>query len=123
MKIWVFGNADLAEDALPIRMLPSLKKAFPKITFIIQDPLDEWDIPEKLLIIDTVKGLTRVERFGTLDAFSAAPRVTMHDFDLYTQLAMLKKLGKLPSTTIFGIPLDLNEDEAVRQLGLLLRQL
>lgn len=123
MEIWVFGNPDLAEDALPIRILPELRRAVPEHTFIIKDPLDEWVIPRELYIIDTVKGISRVERFDTLDAFAAAPRVSMHDFDLHTQLAMLDKLGKLPRTVIFGVPPESTEEVAIIQLCEALRRL
>lgn len=123
MEIWVFGNPDLDEDALPIRILPKLRRMVPQHTFVVKDPLDEWVIPRELYIIDTVKGITRVERFDTLDAFAAAPRVSMHDFDLHTQLAMLDKLGKLPRTVIFGVPPDGTEALVISQLSEGLRRL
>lgn len=123
MEVWVFGNADLAEDSMPIELLPRLRKEFPRSTFIQQDPLDEWEMPQRLFIIDTVQGVELVSIFTSLDAFQNAPHVTMHDFDLGTQLQFMKKLGKLPKELfIFGIPPQLSRDDAFSQLAGLLRQ-
>ena len=114
--MWVFGNPDLPADALPLKLLPKLKKHFPKTKFLVLDPLDEWLIPDELLIIDTVEGIDRVRVFTSLEAFSQFRRVTMHDFDLGLQLEFLKKLGKLPRFVIFGLPPKLSEKEAFDQL-------
>jgi hypothetical protein len=122
MEIWLFGNPDLNSDSLPLKILPQLKKLFPKVNFIIQDPLEEWQLPPELFIIDTVRGLEKVEIFTALEKFQPTPRVTMHDFDLGTQLNWLKKLGVLPKFTIFGIPKNISAADALKQLNYLLRQ-
>ncbi len=122
-EIWLFGNPDLPVDALPIKLLPKLKAAFPAVQFSVQDPLDEWEIPPSLTIIDTVQGLEHVQVFDSLDAFQQDRRVTMHDFDLGMQLQFLKKLGKLPSLRIIGVPPTLSEDEAFTQITAVLRHL
>jgi hypothetical protein len=122
MEIWLFGNPDLNCDCLPLKILPQLKKLFPKIDFIIQDPLEEWSLPSELFIIDTVQGLKKVEVFTTLEKFQPSPHVTMHDFDLGAQLNWLKKLGVLPKFTIFGIPENISETAALNQLNSLLQQ-
>ena len=118
MEIWIFGNPDLPEDSLPIKLLPVLQKKYPQHKFILQDPLDEWRMPEGLVIIDTIKGLGEVEVFESLEQFEKTPNITMHDYDLLTNLAFLKKLGKLPKFKIFGLPPDLGLDEALNQLKL-----
>ncbi|MFA6908445.1 MAG: hypothetical protein WC289_01010 [Patescibacteria group bacterium] len=122
MEVWVFGNADLELDALPVRILPGLKKQFPEYTFVHKDPLDEWEMHGELMIIDTVRGISAVTRFTSIDDFIDAPRVTMHDFDLGTQLKFLQKLNKLPRCTILGVPATLTEAEAIIQLQPFLRQ-
>jgi len=103
--VWLFGNPDLAQDSLPLQLKDRLVAAFPSVQFEEKDPLDEWGkIPDPLIIIDTVKGIEVVTIFHSIDEFQRAPNVTMHDFDLGTQLAFLKKLGKLPKITIIGTP-------------------
>jgi len=42
MKIFVFGNPDLAGDNIALRILPKLQKKFPLIQFIHKDPLENW---------------------------------------------------------------------------------
>ncbi|MFC1687117.1 hypothetical protein ACFL0L_00875 [Patescibacteria group bacterium] len=120
-EVWIFGNPDLPEDALPIKMVPKLKELFPDIQFILRDPLDEWDMPKKLVIIDTVKGINKVTPFTSLEHFQGVPHVTMHDFDLGSHLAFMQKLGKLPEFVIYGVPDTISEEEALSQLGSLLR--
>ena len=126
MKIFVFGNPDLAGDNMALRILPKLQKKFPLIQFIHKDPLENWTLDngepsgrrlndrqicdqesekEKIIIIDAVKGISKVTVFDGLENFTAAhKRMTMHDFDLYDELVLLQKLKKLPEVAIIGIP-------------------
>jgi Ni,Fe-hydrogenase maturation factor len=113
MIIFVFGNPDLPMDALPVRLVPKLQAKFPQHEFMVKDPNEEWDVPEKLIVIDTVKGINEVRQFDDLDSFASAPRVSMHDFDALTQLRFLQKLGKLKEVTIIGVPPDIKENEAL----------
>jgi hypothetical protein len=117
MTIYVVGNPDLPEDSLPLHILPQLQAAFPKITFETKDPNEEWDVSDELFMIDTIQGIKAVTVFHDLDQFERAPRVSMHDFDALAQLALLKKLGKLPPLTIIGVPAMLSVDQAVSQVS------
>ena len=112
MTIYVFGNPDLQEDSLPLRMIPELKKHFPRVEFEIKDPNEEWNCPETLTIIDTVKGINEVKVFDGLAEFAEAPRVTLHDFDALANLRYLQKLGKLKKITIIGVPAEMPFAEA-----------
>ncbi|MFH1111954.1 MAG: hypothetical protein V1712_02690 [Patescibacteria group bacterium] len=122
MEVWLFGNPDLNQDNLPIKLLPKLKKHFPQINFVVQDPNEEWQLPNKLYIIDTVQNLEQVKVFTSLDNFSKHSAVTLHDFDLGMQLQFLKKLGRLPPLVIFGVPMNISETKALTQLLPILRQ-
>ncbi len=99
MTIYVFGNPDIPEDSLPLRILPRLRLAFPDISFEIKDPNEEWDVPENLTVIDTAVGINGIHVFSDLETFSNTPRVSLHDFDALTQLRYLQKLGKLKKIT------------------------
>lgn len=104
-EVWVFGNPDLESDSLPLRILPELRKRFPTILFRLLDPLEDWDqIPDQLVILDTVQGIEQVMVFHSLEQFEQTPHVTMHDFDLGMKLRWLGKLGKLPPFTLIGLP-------------------
>ena len=42
--------------------------------------------------------------FDSLENFSAPPRVSLHDFDAYTNLKYLQKLGKIKKIKIIALP-------------------
>jgi ADP-heptose:LPS heptosyltransferase len=104
MRFFVFGNPDLEVDSLPIQLIPELQKEFPDITFEVLDPNEEWDVPKHMNIIDTVVGIDEITVFEDLNTFVQTPKMTCHDFDAYTNLQFLKKLGKIDSVYIIGIP-------------------
>lgn len=107
-KVFVFGNPDLEMDSLPLRMLPKLRQIFSEVEFIVQDPNEEliWGDNEMgdLVVLDTALGTTEVTVFNDLEKFISPPRVSMHDFDVFTNLRLLKKLGKIKSIKIITIP-------------------
>jgi len=117
MHIFIFGNPDLEIDSLPIQLLPDLRSKFPEHTFAVLDPNEEWNVPRDMNIIDTVVGIDTITVFDSLEVFIQAPKMTCHDFDAYTNLLFLKKLGKIDSVRILGIPPQTSKDtvlEAVR---------
>lgn len=142
MIIFVFGNQDFPQDSLPLRILPKLKKVFPKIEFRVQDPNEEWDVPEELIIIDTILDIKEITLFDNLDYFAKSPNISLHDFDALSNLLYLQKLGKIgnpvrsktPQTSadsaspnrtsngikIIGLPPTMSEEKAVTELGKIL---
>lgn len=116
MIIYIFGNPDLKIDSLPIRILPQLKNNLPHIVFQVKDPNEEWDIPEELVIIDTVLGIKNVQIFVDLAQFNATQHISLHDFDLTTQLLYLQKLGKIKKIKIIGVPPTIKKSEAIHQI-------
>lgn len=121
MTIYIFGNPDLAFDSLPLRILPKLKKRFPEIEFEALDPNEEFEVPEELVLLDTVFGIERARIFSGLQDFENSPRVSLHDFDLLSHLRYLRKLGKLRKIKIIGIPPTISEKEALEQVSAILR--
>lgn len=117
MTVYVFGNPDLPADSLPLKILPELEKKFPQARFEVKDPNEEWDVPEDLIVIDTVEGIKEVTVFDDLAKFAAVPRVTMHDFDALTNLRYLQKLGKLKKIKIIGVPPGISEAEALEVIS------
>ena len=114
MKVFVFGNPDLDFDSFPLRILPELKKRLPEIDFEIKDPNEEWGVSEsELIIIDTVVGIDKPTVFENLENFSTPPRVSAHDFDAYTNLKYLQKLGKIKKIEIIGLPSMISKDVAI----------
>lgn len=119
--VFVFGNKELEMDSLPLKILPDLRRLFPSINFEVKDPNEEWLVPEKLIMIDSVVGLDKIKIFDDLESFDTAPRLTMHDFDALSNLRYLKKLGKLKKIRIIGLPPDMEEGEAIESVSKILR--
>jgi len=58
--IYVFGNPLVKEDSLPLKLIGKLRKEFPSLEFKEFDTVE--DLTERELnIIDTVKGIKKVE--------------------------------------------------------------
>ncbi|OIP79916.1 MAG: hypothetical protein COT39_03800 [Parcubacteria group bacterium CG08_land_8_20_14_0_20_48_21] len=119
-KVFIFGNLDLPEDSLPLRLLPELQKRFSQAVFLAQDPNEEWEIPEKLIVLDTVVGIHDIRFFDDLAKFQPPPRISLHDFDAYVNLRLLQKLGKLKEIKIIGIPPMMDANEALEKVTRLL---
>jgi Ni,Fe-hydrogenase maturation factor len=117
MTVFVFGNPDLPADSLPLRILPALKKRCPGVIFKVQDPNEEWEVPEELIVIDTVLGVDEVKVFDDLEDFANTPRVSLHDFDAVTNLRYLRKLGKVRKIKIIGLPPTISEKEALDSIA------
>ncbi|KPJ85001.1 hypothetical protein AMJ57_04675 [Parcubacteria bacterium SG8_24] len=122
MRVFVFGNPEIAIDSLPLRLLPRLRRLFPQTDFVDVDPNEDWDIPEEMTVIDTVIGLGAPNVFDDLRNFERSPAVTMHDFDALAYLRLLIKLGKLQRVTVIGLPPDIDEDKAIVAITEALRQ-
>lgn len=122
MKISVFGNPDLAFDNVPLKILSRLRTRFPQVSFVVEDP-NELDLPSEevreWLIIDTVAGLPYVCEVP-LEKLIASPRVSAHDFDLGSYLALIHKIRPDMQVRIFGIPMGYDETRAFEELEKLL---
>ena len=123
MEIYVFGNPEIENDSLPLKILPELQKNFPEIKFEIKDPNEEWEIPEELTIIDTVLGIDEIKIFEDLKSFSKSPNISLHDFDVYSNLRYLEKLEHLKKIKIIGIPPIISQEKAVEEISKILKSL
>jgi len=117
MQVFVFGNPDIEIDSLPVKLLPALKETFPDVEFVALDPNEDWDVPEDMIVVDTVVNTEEVAVFDDLKAFMAAPRLTCHDFDAYANLMLMMKLGKIRTVRIVGIPPGKQPDEVLSELN------
>lgn len=123
--VYLFGNPDLAFDAVPVELFSPLVEKFPDIHFRVVDP-NELDLPEDgtdLIIIDTIDGLDH-PRFISLDEIAELKiRVTAHDFDLSSYLLLSKKLNKNIGIQIIGIPMLYEKEIAFKEIVPLLQSL
>lgn len=120
-KILVFGNPMLKIDSTPLRIMDRLKKEFPKIEFKEFDPNENLEKEGRdLIIIDTVEGIKKVMLITDIDMLQPYKLYSMHDFDLAHSLKILRKLDYIDSIKIFGVPMKIKEDDAFKQLSLLI---
>ncbi|MDO8628331.1 MAG: hypothetical protein Q7R56_01095 [Nanoarchaeota archaeon] len=114
--IYILGNPFLQEDSLPHRLLPTLKKNFPNIIFKELDPTETLPEQEHLLIIDTVINIKKPCIITDVAQLAAQPTYSLHDFDLGFNLQLMKKLGKITTFHIIGLPPTYQEQQAIDYL-------
>jgi len=118
---YVFGNPLVREDNLPLKLIGKLKKKFPSLEFKEFDTVEDLDFEKELNIIDTVKGIKKVELIEDIDKIITNKIYSMHDFDLGYNLKLLKKLKMIDKVRILGIPMKIDEEEAFRELKELIK--
>lgn len=112
MKIYVLGNPLVEGDSLAIKLVPLLEKEFPQIEFIVVDPNENFPPKNEtdLIIIDVVEGIEQPKIFGLNDLkeLRKSP-ASPHDYDLRMHLLLLKKIKKIKSVKIIGLPFNLKK--------------
>lgn len=114
MKIFVFGNCDHEKDKIAFEVMEklrnspnlSLSKRGINVEFVVVKPNEDLPFNGDVVIMDGVWGLEKVELITDIDKFSLGPKNSVHDFDLSFQLKYLKKLGKIKSVKIIGLPYE-----------------
>lgn len=108
MKVYVFGNPDFEGDILALKVAEEIKDKLKDVEFVLVNPNE--DLPfvgeKNVYILDAVQGIEKITILNEkdLDKIKLEKSVTAHDYDLSFQLKYLKKLGKLKSFTIIGLP-------------------
>jgi len=122
MKILVFGNPLVEKDSLPLKLLPLLEKEFPEIEFSEFDAAENLENQGKdLIILDAVEGIEKVTMIYDIDVIKNEKRYSLHDFDLGMTLKLLKKMKKIDSVRILGIPVNYEEKKAFEELKELIK--
>ena len=121
--IYVFGNPLVKEDSLPLKLIDKLRKEFPLLEFKEFDTVEDMELEKELNIIDTVKGIKRVELIEDIDKIITDKIYSMHDFDLGYNLKLLKKMKMIDKVRIFGIPMRISEGEAFKSLKKLIKMI
>lgn len=123
-KILVYGNPLVKEDSLPLRILPKLRKRFPKIQFTEADPTELLQADhDELWILDVAKGISDAVIINDLSLLEqpSSETVSVHDYDLGLDLALLAKLGKLEKVRIIAIPMGMEAKKALESVTQILK--
>jgi len=121
--IYVFGNPLVKEDSLPLKLIDKLRKEFPLLEFKEFDTVEDMELEKELNIIDTVKGIKRVELIEDIDKIITDKIYSMHDFDLGYNLKLSKKMKMIDKVRIFGVPMRISEREAFKSLKKLIKMI
>ena len=123
ITIYVFGNPLVKEDSLPLKLIENLRKEFPSIEFKEFDTVEDLELDKELNIIDTVKGIKKVELIEDIDKIITDKIYSMHDFDLGYNLKLFKKMKMIDKVRIFGIPSNMDEKVVFEQLKKLIKSI
>lgn len=104
MNIYCIGNAAVKGDDVPSQLVPFLQQAFPESDIHSVDPTETFTPEKHSILIDSVVGIDHVCIYSDIDAFVTSKRISVHDFDLGLHLQLLKKIHKLPTIWIIGVP-------------------
>ncbi len=55
-------------------------------------------------------------RINNIDKFAETKAISLHDFDLGLNLKLAKKMGKIKKILIIGVPPNINEEKAVKEI-------
>ncbi|MGE5661203.1 MAG: hypothetical protein ACM3X1_03040 [Ignavibacteriales bacterium] len=122
LKILVFGNTLLKNDKLPITMIEELQKEFPDLEFQEFDTVEDLHKEGRsLYILDTVEGIEHVVTITEIDQLITNKIYSVHDFDLAYNLKLLKKADMIENVMIFGIPMAMKKDQALKELKKIIR--
>ena len=113
MKIFVFGNPLVKEDAVSYAVGNELRNLGFEVEFV-NDPLSIVDQKhERIVIVDTVLGIDKV-RCVTLDEITVRGKMfSLHGFDLSNALKLLEVLGLLDDVVVIGVPSNAEPQEVV----------
>jgi hypothetical protein len=114
--VYVFGNPLVKEDSLPLKLIGRLRKKFPSLEFKEFDTAEDFELEKELNIIDTVKGIKKVELIEDIDKIITDKIYSLHDFDLGYNLKLWKKMKMIEKFRVFGVPAGMKEKEALEQL-------
>jgi Ni,Fe-hydrogenase maturation factor len=109
MKVYVFGNEDLAEDRRAFEVAKKLNGKIKDIEFVDVKPNEDVPFIDEnfVVILDVIQGIKKVIEIhdNKLDKLILPPRSSVHDFDLGFQLKYLKKINKIGKVIIIGLPM------------------
>jgi Ni,Fe-hydrogenase maturation factor len=122
-KIFVFGNPLVKEDSIALLAAKELEKKFSNFEFEQIESLNDLpEIPKELVILDCAEGIEKIEILHDLKKLRGEKKVSLHDFDLATELLLLEKIGKLKGKKIcvIAIPKKMPLKKAVNACAILL---
>ena len=105
MRVLVFGNPIAKIDSAAVKISEKLTIRMPGIKFVRFDTSEDLEKEGgDLVIMDAVVGLEKPRMVKLEELELPSNPLSLHGFDLMWNLLLLKKLGRLKSATIIGVP-------------------
>jgi Ni,Fe-hydrogenase maturation factor len=117
MKVLCFGNEFVKEDSLAKELADELK--IDGVEFIKCDSLE--GVSGDVVILDVVEGIQDVVLIG-LNKIKDFHPVSMHDFDLGTELKLRKEIGEIKDVKIIGIPMKGDKEQIKKNIKKILQK-
>jgi Ni,Fe-hydrogenase maturation factor len=122
--VTVFGNEVYEPDSLAVRLVPELQKVLPEYEFQVMDPTETMEPPsDPWIILDVGMGIDEVVVIDNLSQLEQVKGQSVHDFDVYMELKLQEKLGKLPRIQLILVPEDVSVDQVLYKLLKLLAEI
>lgn len=115
--VTVFGNIVEQKDNLVIGLLVELKQRLGEVDFVVADPTEDVEpLSDPWIILDVGMGIESVIVVDDLQQLEQVPGQSVHDFDVYLELRLREKIGRLPDIRIVIVPFDMNPDQALIEI-------
>ena len=111
-KIFCFGNEHFPGDERALEIANHL--SYPGYEFVpMLRPEDLLQTKDDLWILDTVKGIDKVQLLNDINDLELTPSSTCHDLDLGFYLKLMEASGQVQKVNIIGIPFGEADIQAV----------
>lgn len=105
MRVLVFGNPIAKIDSAAVKISEKLAGIMPQMEFVRFDTSEDLEREGgDLVILDVVVGLEKPRMVKLEELELSQNPLSLHGFDLMWNLLLLKKLGRLKSAAIIGVP-------------------
>lgn len=122
--VTVFGNIVEEKDNLVVGLLAELKQRLIDVDFVVADPTEDLEPPtDPWIILDVGMGIDSVIVVDDLQQLEQIPGQSVHDFDVYLELRLREKIGRLPDIRIVIVPFDMDQRQALDEIELTLSDL
>jgi len=119
-KIFCFGNEFIQEDSLAKELVDEIDE-FKIIRCSSPDSLISHENLDDMIIIDVAKGIDKPMLITDIDQLRANKSISAHDLDLGFYLKLYKKMGKIKTVKIIGIPQQGDKEALKEQVVCLLK--
>ena len=116
MRIYAFGNPLVQKDSMPLLYIKKLRSDFPNVEFREIDPTEDIPKERNIFILDTAVNAQKVQIITDIEKLESNKAYSLHDFDLGITLKLLKKMDLIDSVKIIGVPMEMKEEEAVKEV-------